>query len=127
MALYYIGLACLFTHELDAVTHSEWRLLFGLRDLPDPAAASAFVAFHVPLFFLVLWLSHHPTPRLSSGTKLVVAALMIVHAILHFVSSSSPQYSFQGPLSNFLIFGAAVFGAAFLAATWSVRGRSEDA
>ena len=123
VALYYLALACLFTHELDAITHSEWRLLFGLRDLPDPTAASAFVAFHVPLFFLVLWLSHHPSPRLSSVTKLVVAAFLIVHSVLHFALSSSPQYSFEGSLSNSLIFGAAVFGAAFLAAPWAVRLR----
>lgn len=121
MALYYIGLACLFTHELDAVTHAEWRLLFGLRDLPDSTAASAFVAFHVPLFFLILLLSHHPRQRVSSSTKLVVAAFMIVHAILHFALSSSPQYSFQGSLSNLLIFGAAVSGAAFFVASWFAR------
>ena len=127
MALYYIALACLFTHELDAITHSEWRLLFGLRELPDPTAASTFVAFHVPLFFLILWLSHHPTQRISSGTKLVVSAFLIVHAILHFALSSSAQYSFHGLLSNSLIYGAAVFGAAFLAASWTERRRSEAA
>ena len=37
-ALYYLGLSCLFTHELDAVSHSEWRLLFVLLGGPaDPA------------------------------------------------------------------------------------------
>ncbi len=79
MALYYIGLACLFTHELDAVTHSEWRLLFGLRDLPDPTAASAFVALHVPLFFLVLWLSHHPSPRLSTTIESLITSMAMTY------------------------------------------------
>ncbi len=118
MALYYIGLACLFTHELDAITHSEWRLLVGLRSLPDPTAASTFVALHVPLFFLILWLSHHPAQRLASGTRVVVAAFLIVHGVLHFALSSSPQYTFEGSLSNFLIFGAAVSGTAYLASCW---------
>ncbi len=119
--MYYIGLACFFTHELDAVTHAEWRLLFVLRDFSDPTAASTFVAFHVPLFFLVLWLSHHPAQRLSNATKLVVAAFMVVHAVLHFALSSSPQYSFHGALSNSLILGAAASGVAFLATFWRAR------
>ena len=121
MALYYLGLACLFTHELDAITHSEWRLLLGLRSLPEPTAASTFVALHVPLFFLILWLSHYPAQRLANGTRLVVAAFMIVHGVLHFSLSSSPQYTFAGSLSNFLIFGAAVSGASYLATCWSAH------
>ena len=126
VTLYYIGLACLFTHELDAITHSEWRLLLGLRSLPDPTtAASTFVALHVPLFFLILWLSHHPAQRLANGTRLVVAAFMIVHGVLHFALSASPQYTFEGSLSNILIFGAAVSGAAYLATCWSERRRSD--
>ena len=125
MTLYYLGLACLFTHELDAITHSEWRLLLGLRSLPDPAAASTFVALHVPLFFLILWLSHYPAQRLASGTRLVVAAFMVVHGVLHFALSSSPQYTFEGSLSNFLIFGAAVSGAAYLATSWSEHRKSD--
>jgi hypothetical protein len=119
VALYYIGLACLFTHELDAVTHSEWRLLFGLRSLPDSTAESTFVALHVPLFFVILWLSHYPARRVSGGIRLGVAAFMIVHGALHFASSSLPEYTFEGSLSNFLIYGAALSGAAFLAKSWS--------
>lgn len=125
MALYYIGLACLFTHELDAMTHSEWRLLLGLRSLPEPTAASTFVALHVPLFFLILWLSHYPAQRLANATRLVVAAFLIVHGVLHFVLSSSPQYTFEGSLSNILIFGAAVSGAAYLATCWSARSKPD--
>ena len=123
MALYYIGLACLLTHELDAVTHSEWRLLFGLRSLPDPTAASAFVALHLPLFFLVLWLSHHSVRRTRDGARIVIAASLVIHGVLHFVSSSSPQNTFDGPFSNSLIFGAAFSGASFLAlALWRRSG-----
>ncbi len=46
---YYLALACLFTHELDAVAHSEWRLLFVLQRLPDATALPWFVVLHVPL------------------------------------------------------------------------------
>jgi len=68
--LYYLGLAFLFTHELDAVTHSEWRLLPALGNMPDAAASPLFVALHVPLFFVVLWLSQHRRDRVRERTRI---------------------------------------------------------
>ena len=127
-ALYYLGLAFLFTHELDAVTHSEWRLLFGLRSLPDPTASSSFVALHVPLFFFILWLSHTSHDRLRTAVRAVVAAFFVVHAALHFRLSSHEAYEFSGALSHTLIFGAGACGIAYFAARrLSPRSRGERA
>ncbi len=121
--LFHLGLAFLFTHELDAMTHSEWRLLFVLRSLPDAVAASWFVALHVPLFFAVLWLGHHPRDGLREATRRVVAAFFVVHGVLHLLLSSSPRYEFHGLLSSTLIVGAAVCGAGYgLARRRSGRG-----
>ena len=120
-ALYYLGLACLFTHELDAVTHSEWRLLFVLRNMPDATASPLFVALHVPLFFAILWLSQHRKPRIRDGARMAVAAFLVVHAGLHSSLSSTPQYEFHGALSRGLILSAAVFGTAYLLTRWRSR------
>ena len=121
MPIYYLGLAFLVAHELDAVTHSEWRLLFGLRTLPDPPASSLFVSLHVPLFFAILWLSHHQRKWLRDGTRVVVAVFLVVHAVLHIGLSSAPQYTFHGVLSNTLILGAGASGIAYLGFRWSSR------
>ncbi|MAE70716.1 MAG: hypothetical protein CME06_09635 [Gemmatimonadetes bacterium] len=118
--IYYLGLACLFTHELDAVIHAEWRLLFILRNMPNDSAASLFVALHIPLFFGVLWLSNHRRKSVRNLTRLSVAAFLTVHALLHFSLSSNPAYEFHGTLSLILILSAAVCGIAYL----SARGRS---
>jgi hypothetical protein len=123
-AFYYLGLACLFTHELDAVTHAEWRLLFFLREMPGPEAESSFVSLHVPLFFLILWLSHHRDKRVRGYTRSIVAAFLGLHAVLHFINSSSPVSDFQGPLSIALIVSAGVSGIAYLLLRF--RSRSRD-
>ena len=123
-ALYYLGLACLFTHELDAVTHSEWRLLFVLRSLPDDTAAPVFVALHVPLFFAILWLSHYPREAVSNATRVLVAVFLVVHAVLLFRLSSTPLYEFHGPLSRALIASAAACGVAYLVARRYWPGRA---
>ena len=113
-AVYYLGLACLFTHELDAVTHAEWRLLAVLRNLPDEQASPWFVALHVPLFFAILWLSHAPRERIRRWTRGVVAGSLVVHAGLHFGNASTPLYEFHGALSRSLIVGAALCGLVHL-------------
>lgn len=51
--VYYLGVCLLIVHEMDAVMFAEWRLLFGLRDLPDASAYPAFLLLHVPTFFSV--------------------------------------------------------------------------
>lgn len=123
-ALYYLGIACLFTHELDAMTHAEWRLLLVLRSMPDATASPLFVALHVPLFFAVLWLSQHGRETVRSATRIAVAAFLVVHGVLHFAVSSTPHYDFHGPLSKALIGSAAVFGVAYLLARSLPRGRA---
>ena len=115
-AIYYLGLACLFTHELDAVTHSEWRLLFILRDRPDDVASPFFVALHVPLFFAILWLSHFPREAVRNATRVVVAAFLVIHAVLHFINASNPLAEFHGTLSRTLIVSAAACGIAYIVA-----------
>ncbi len=117
-ALYTLGLALLFTHELDAMTHADWRLLFVLRSLPDTAARWWFVALHVPLFFAILSLGHAREARLREATRLVVAAFLLIHAVLHFALSSLDEYGFHGALSNVLIFGAGACGVAYLLLRW---------
>jgi hypothetical protein len=121
--IYYLGLACLFTHELDAVTHSEWRLLIGLRSQPDETALPLFVVLHVPLFFTILWLSHFPREVVRNATRIVVAGFLVVHAVMHFSKASDPLDEFEGTLSRTLIVSAAAFGIAYLGMELRRRGR----
>ena len=70
--LVLLGFALLGSHELDAVTQSEWRLLFVLRDLPEALARDVFVV-HVAIH---QHLSDHPL-YLFDG---VISQLLIVAA-----------------------------------------------
>ena len=127
LVLYYLGIAFLFTHELDAMTHFEWRLLFGLRSLPDETASPLFVALHVPLFFAILWLSQHGHARVRDATRLVVGAFLVVHAVLHLLLASAPENEFEGVLSYTLILAAGACGAAYLALALRMRAGGGDA
>lgn len=111
----YLGLGALFTHELDAMPNHEWRHLPLLSSLPDDIAMPLFVVAHVPLFALVIGLvaSQHAVTRWWS--RFVVAAFLVFHGVIHGGLIGHPGYEFSSGLSNGLIFGGAVAGAAYLA------------
>jgi len=52
--IFYLGMGVLFTHELDAVAHHEWRILPLTNSLPEDIALSTFVLAHVPLFAIAI-------------------------------------------------------------------------
>ncbi len=108
--VYYLGVSLLFTHELDAVLHSEWKLLFVLRSLDGDVASSAFIVLHLPLFVLFFWLGHHVNDKVQQIFRLAVAAFLVIHALLHFSLSEEAAYEFHGALSNALIYSAAAAG-----------------
>lgn len=111
---FYFGIACLFTHELDAVPNHEWRGLPLLRALPDEVGMWVFVAAHVPLFAILIALVASPNPRTRTLSRLAVSAFLLVHGLLHGLSMGQPSYEFSSALSNMLIFGGSVFGALHL-------------
>ncbi len=115
-ALFLTGFALLATHELDAVTQSEWRLLYLLRGLPEPLAESVFVALHVPLFAGLLWLTFNENERVKSVSRTVFSAFLVVHAVLHKLLELHPDYSFFSPLSQTLIYSGGLTGGAYILA-----------
>lgn len=112
--IYYLGLAALFTHELDAVLNFEWRLLYHLRTLPDVTASSYFVALHLPLFFGFFYFGHHPNAKIKNTFRALVAWFLIIHSLLHFRLSGHDAYLFAGFLSNSYIYLAATMGLLYL-------------
>ena len=120
---FLLGLGFICTHELDAVMQHEWRLLYILRSLPEQTAALAFVALHVPLFALLVWLTHHALPRVRERSRLALMVFLVIHVGLHLRLSAHPLYSFDSPLSMSLIFGAGLCGLAYLLAVFANRSR----
>jgi hypothetical protein len=114
-AICYLGLATLFTHELDAIANHEWQIMPVLRSLPDMVAYNIFVFLHVPLFAILIALVTSNNHRVRRRSRLGLSAFLLVHAALHAWFSRSPGYEFDSILSNTLVFGGALLGAIYLA------------
>lgn len=114
-ALFALGFALLTTHELDAVSSREWRVLPGFAQLPETIAEPAFVLAHVPLVAVLLMLLTHRRRRIRVGTRRGIATFLVVHAGLHLLFSSHRHYDFHGATSSVLIYAAAACGLAWLA------------
>ena len=108
--LFSLGLALLLTHEMDAMTHSEWRILPLTSWLQDQTGMFYFVIMHVPAFALILWLTASTSPTLRWRAQAGIDIFLMVHVGLHTLFSGHPEYHFDGLLSLALIYGAGVFG-----------------
>ncbi len=112
--VFLVGVSLLFTHELDAMTHMEWRVLPLTSWLAPELGRLAFVSLHVPIFAFVLgWLTSHVPGRVLTA-QFWVATFLVLHAGLHLAFSGHREYTFEGILSNTLIFGSAACGATYL-------------
>ena len=114
--LFYLGFSGFIAHELDAVLHAEWRLLFVLRSLPDSTASSVFILLHIPLVAIILWLGNHPKDRVQTVFRLSFSLFLVVHGGLHFWLSDAPANLFDGIDSKLLIYATSAFGLSYVVA-----------
>ncbi len=111
---FYLGLATLFTHELDAMLNHEWRVLPLLSNLPDGIGRLVFLYAHIPLFAVLVALIASRNTALQRRTMWGISAFLVLHGILHFLFFDHPDYAFASASSNILIFGGACLGASYL-------------
>jgi hypothetical protein len=115
---FFLGLGTLFTHELDAISSYEWRLLPILGSLPDQMGMTIFVLMHIPLFAGIVALVASSNEQTRGLSRITVSGFLLIHAALHIWFSSDPNYGFVSNVSNWLIFGGAGLGAIYLALTY---------
>ena len=96
------------------MVQSEWRLLYVLRSMPDERAMFWFVWLHIPLYGLMVWLIHHPSHRVQSGSRNLFAVSLVVHAGIHLYLSGELLYTFNSVQSQTLIYLGALCGLVFL-------------
>lgn len=116
-----VSLSLLAVHEMDAMTHAEWRLLPILSGLPDETARTAFVWLHIPLYVGLFWALFHASWRHIAG--LAFSGAVILHAIIHFLLSGHTLYSFTPPIETITVYGAALSGLIYIAL--SIKGTPE--
>lgn len=119
--LFYLGLALLFTHELDAMPNHEWRVLPLSNGLTDSVGRDAFVIAHVPIFAVVIACIASLNLTVRSMARDIASGFLIAHAFLHFAFSGHSEYAFDSSLSSILIYGAAACGLSYFLARWMER------
>jgi len=116
--LFNLGLGAIATHELDAVSQSEWHLLYILNRLPEGIARDMFISAHVPLFTLIFWLTFNEKSIVREWARIAFTIFLIIHAGLHKLYENNPLYTFYSPISKALIFGAGLLGFMYLIASY---------
>jgi len=108
--LFWLNLALLLVHELDAVRRQEWRMFVFLNRLDDERAHQLFALLHVPLLILIFWFLSRPHQPVYIWFQLVVDLFLIIHLGLHLLFRSHPANTFGNAFSMRLITGMALLG-----------------
>ena len=105
--LFFINIAWLVAHELDAINRHEWRIFqtfVPLYDrLNDVNAYRLFVILHIPL---LAWIIRAAQFR---GFQVGFDLFLLIHIGLHWLFRNHPQNEFNNHFSQFLIIGVAPF------------------
>ena len=112
---YFLMLAFLLSHEIDAAYRKEWRVLPLTSWMPDTLGRQVFILAHVPLLaaiFLGGGLS--PSSTFAAG----LSAFSVVHVGLHWLFRHHKDHDFNNWLSVLLIVGAGVAGLVHLVLLW---------
>jgi len=97
---FWMMLALILTHELDAVRRHEWRILPLTSFLSDKTGAQVFIWAHVPLIFLLLWIAQQGPDSLGA---ILLSGFAIVHIALHWLFRNHAANEFNNPASRLLI------------------------
>ncbi len=110
--VFYLGLALLACHELDAVARHEWRLLPILGSLDDDVGSILFILFHIPIFTFLFWATGHRSKTIRRRSQMGVDAFLVAHGVAHFAMSGHALYEFEGAVETITVYGGALIGAA---------------
>lgn len=113
---FYVGISLLFTHELDAMSNHEWRIIPGLSAVSEAAGATAFLVAHVPLFALVIGYIASLNLKTRVMARNITSGFLIAHAAVHYLFAGNSAYEFSSLVSSLLIYGAALCGVAYFLA-----------
>lgn len=122
---FYLGLGTLFTHELDAISNHEWRVMPVLQSLPEGVAMNTFILLHVPLFAVLVALVASTNVPIRERSRLGLSIFLVVHALLHLWFSNDVRYEFASTMSGILIFGGAIFGGIYITARYKNPGNAQ--
>ena len=107
-SFFYLALAFILLHEMDAVRCREWRIFPGLSYLNDTWGLRLFLWAHIPLYFFLLVPLGQTDPN---GLIYGLNIFFIVHVGLHLLFLLHPKNEFKDILSWSIILGAGLFGA----------------
>jgi hypothetical protein len=106
---FYLGLAFILTHEMDAIKQKEWIIFPILSLLKNEIGYLIFTFIHVPLYFLLFWGLLNPSYSRESIIH-GLSVFFIIHLILHIMFLLHKNNPFTSFFSWSLILLAGLFG-----------------
>ena len=105
-SVFYLGVALILVHEMDAIRCREWRIFPGLSLLKERAGMITFIFLHIPLFY---WIAYEIN-AVHQNFILGFDIFLIVHLFLHILFLWHKNNEFKDWISWTIIIGAGLCG-----------------
>ena len=112
--IFYLGLALLLIHEIDAIRCQEWRMMVILKNMENKKAYQIFILFHIPVLILIFWFLGQPNMVVRFWFQIIVDSFLIIHKLLHLLFRNHKENSFTSGFSKGIINGMAIVGLVHL-------------
>ena len=112
--IFYLGLALLLIHEIDAIRCQEWRMMVILKNMENKKAYQIFTLFHIPVLILIFWFLGQPNMVVRFWFQIIVDSFLIIHKLLHLLFRNHKENSFTSGFSKGIINGMAIVGLVHL-------------
>lgn len=109
--IFFLGLALLFVHEMDAIQNQEWKMFIVLKDMEDEKAYRVFTLLHIPLYAAILYLLFS---RHTQTCMYIVDGFLIAHLLIHILFRKHPNNKLDNVLSKSIICGAGLIAIVHL-------------
>lgn len=110
---FWIALASLLVHEMDAIHKHEWRMFPLTMMLSERLGYMVFTAVHIPLY-VILFQGLYSNDVINHPLSTGISVFCILHVGLHLIYLRHPLNEFVGIFSWCIILLAGVAGCVSL-------------
>ena len=108
VVMFVLIISLLLLHEMDAIRTKEWGMFIILKDMKDEIAYRLFSAFHLPLYFLVIFIVMNNEVKSNFILSIVIDLFLVAHTIIHFCFRKKENNNFSSLYSKTIIYSLGV-------------------
>ena len=101
--LFFVNIALLISHEMDAIRCKEWGMFIVLKDMKENTAYLIFSIVHIPLYIGLIYLIAYSSANTINIFSICIDIFLVFHWVIHYLFRNKQQNYFKSLYSLVII------------------------